>query len=186
MKKELSACIIEKFNGYELLRNQLQFKERKNFIPIDVVYEPTLNDKKTIECFYVPEISLGYYVTRDKLRKGKKETEDNKARQCHYCNNFFVKSAEKMGKKLSCCAGKAGFTYSFDNGKIIDYQDHYKNLGDLPFSIFTTILKQLQEAWFFSMEKCMWSAILQFSPFIQNLKFLDLLFLEVKTKIYMH
>ena len=136
MKKELSACIIEKLNGYELLRNQLQFKDRKKFVSIDVVYEPTLNDKKTIECFYAPEISLGYYVTRDKLRKGKKETEDKKARQCHYCNNFFVKSVEKMEKQLSCCPGKAGFTYSFDNGKIIDYQDHYKNLGDLPFSIY--------------------------------------------------
>ena len=70
MRKELSACITEKFNGYKLLRNHLQFKERKNFIPIDVVHEPTLNDKETIECFYGPEISLGYYVTRDKLRNG--------------------------------------------------------------------------------------------------------------------
>ena len=41
-----------------------------------------------------------------------------------------------MEKHLSVCPGKAGFTFSFDNGKIVDYQDHYKNLGDLPFSIF--------------------------------------------------
>ena len=34
------------------------------------------------------------------------------------------------------CAGKAGLTFFFDNGKIIDYQDHYKNLGDVPFSIY--------------------------------------------------
>ena len=58
------------------------------------------------------------------------------ARQCHYWNNYFVKSAEKMKKHLSCCAGKAGFTFSFDNGKIIDYQDNYKNLGDVPLSIY--------------------------------------------------
>ena len=58
------------------------------------------------------------------------------SRQCHYCNNYFVKSAEKMKKHLSCSAGKAGFTLSFDNGKIIDYQDNYKNLGDVPFSIY--------------------------------------------------
>lgn len=41
-----------------------------------------------------------------------------------------------MQKHLSLCSGKAGFTYSFDNGKILDYQDHYKNLGNLPFSIY--------------------------------------------------
>ena len=46
MKRELSACVIQKFNGYELLRNHLNSREIKNFIPIDVVYEPTLNDKK--------------------------------------------------------------------------------------------------------------------------------------------
>ena len=41
-----------------------------------------------------------------------------------------------MKKHLSCCAGKARFTISFDNGKIIDYQAHYKNLGDLPFTVY--------------------------------------------------
>ena len=38
-----------------------------------------------------------------------------------------------MKKHLACCSGKAGFTFSFDNGKIVDYQDHYRNL---PFSIY--------------------------------------------------
>ena len=31
MKKELSACVIQKFNGYELLRNHLNSRERKKF-----------------------------------------------------------------------------------------------------------------------------------------------------------
>ena len=166
MRKELSACITEKFNGYKLLRNHLQFKERKNFIPIDVVYEPTLNDKKTIECFYGPEISLGYYVTRDKLRNGKKETEHNKARQSHYYNNFFVKSAEKMEKHLSCCAGNAGFTYSFDNGKIVDYQDHCKNLGDLPFSVYYDFETTTESVVFFDAKMYVfsYSIIVAFHP----------------------
>ena len=58
------------------------------------------------------------------------------AKQCHYCYNYFIKSEEKTKKHLSCCANKAEFVYSFDNGKIIDYQDHYNNLGDVPFSIY--------------------------------------------------
>ena len=41
-----------------------------------------------------------------------------------------------MKKHLACCSGKAGFTFSFDNRKIIGYQDHYKNLGDVPFSVY--------------------------------------------------
>lgn len=41
-----------------------------------------------------------------------------------------------MNHHLSVCAAKAGVTYSFDNGKIIDYQDNYKFMGDIPFSVY--------------------------------------------------
>ena len=49
MKVELSACVIQKFNGYDLLRANLKYSEKKNLVPIDIVYEPTLNNEKPIE-----------------------------------------------------------------------------------------------------------------------------------------
>ena len=54
-----------------------------------------------------------------------------------------------MQKHLSVCAGKAGFTFSFDNGKIIDYQDHYKNLGDVPFSVYYDFETTIGSVFFF-------------------------------------
>ena len=72
----------------------------------------------------------------EKSKNGKKILNHTGARQCHYCNNYFIRSAEKMEKHLSICSSKAGFTFSFDNGKIIDYQDQCKNLGDLPFTVY--------------------------------------------------
>ena len=136
MKRELSACVVEKFNGFEILRKHLNSTEKHEFIPIDVVYEPTLNESKPIECFFAPEIFLAYKATIERMKLSKKICINLKVRQCHYCYNYFVKSTEKMEKHLSCCAGKAGFTFSFDNGKILDYQDHYKNIGDLSFSLY--------------------------------------------------
>ena len=41
-----------------------------------------------------------------------------------------------MQEPISCCAGQSGFSYSFDNGKIINYQDNFNKIGDLPFSIY--------------------------------------------------
>ena len=79
---------------------------------------------------------MGFHTTFKKLKYGKTVLNHTGARQCHCCNNYFVKSPEKMKKHLSCCSGKAGCTFSFDNGKIIDYQDHYKNLEDVPFGIY--------------------------------------------------
>ena len=70
MKGELSACGIQKFNGYELLINHLSSTERKDFIPIDVVYEPTLNENKAIECFFTPKIHLAFRTTVEKSKKG--------------------------------------------------------------------------------------------------------------------
>ena len=71
-----------------------------------------------------------------KIKNKKKYMESRITRQCHYCNNYSVKSEKKMKEHLSCCSGKAGFTFSFDNGKAIDHQDHFSNLGDLPFAIY--------------------------------------------------
>ena len=136
MKRELSSCVIQKFNGYELLRNNLNSSEKKDFIPIDIIYEPTLDENKKIECFFAPDISLVYVGYIKKTRNNEKYMESRITRQCQYCTNFFVKTEEKMKKHLSCCSGKAGFTFSFDNGKVIDYQDHYNNLGDMPFSVY--------------------------------------------------
>ena len=136
MRKELSACAIQKFNGCELLRNHFNYVERKDFIPIGIVYEPTLDTKKPILCFYAPYIYLGFHTPLEKFKNGEKVLNHTGAGKCHYCNNYFIKSAEKMKKHLSCCAGKAGFIFSFDNRKIIDYQDHYKNLGDVPFNVY--------------------------------------------------
>ena len=72
MKKELSACVIQKFNGYELLRNHLNSRERKNFVSIDVVYKPTLNEKNPIECFFAPKIYLAFHTNIEKIGDGKK------------------------------------------------------------------------------------------------------------------
>ena len=136
MKRKLSACIRQKFNVYELLRNHLNSIEKRDFIPVDIVSEPTLDEKKNIECFFAPKFFLEYRSTVEKSRKGGKIFNHTNAKQYHYCNNFFIKSDEKMKQHLSICAGKAGYTFSFDNGKIVDYQDRYKNFGDLTFSIY--------------------------------------------------
>ena len=89
--KEKAKQVIQKFNGYELLRNNLNVHEKRDFIPIDIVYEPTLDENKKIECFF----TLAYVGYIEKIRKNEKYTESRITRQCHYCSNFFVKSDKK-------------------------------------------------------------------------------------------
>ena len=60
MRAKLSACIIQKFNGFDLLKADLKHSEKKNLLPTDIVYEPTLNTEKPIECFFADEIHLAF------------------------------------------------------------------------------------------------------------------------------
>ena len=73
MKRELSACTIQKFNGYDLLRNKLQYFEKGDLVPIDIVYKPTLDIEKPILCFFAPEITLAYQTCYDRMESGQKK-----------------------------------------------------------------------------------------------------------------
>ena len=54
-----------------------------------------------------------------------------------------------MDKHLSVCAEKEGITYSFDNAQIIDYQDNYKYMGDVSFSVYFDFETTTEDAVFF-------------------------------------
>ena len=41
-----------------------------------------------------------------------------------------------MKKYLTICAAREGITYSFDNGQIIIFQDNFKYLGDVPYTVY--------------------------------------------------
>ena len=73
MRAELSACVIQKFNGYDLFRANLKYSEKKNLLPIDIVYEPNLNTEKPIESFFASEIHLAFNTSYDKFIKGIKK-----------------------------------------------------------------------------------------------------------------
>ena len=137
MRAELSACFIQKFNGYDLLRTELNRNEKKNLVPLDIVYEPTLDKNKPIYSYFAPKICLAFQTCYDRFtRETKKINLFFWSKTVPYCNNFFIKSKEKMQKHILCCAGQAGFSFSFDNRKIINYQDNFNKIGDLPFSVY--------------------------------------------------
>ena len=68
-----------------------------------------------------------------------------------------------MQTHLSICAAKEGITYSFDNNQIIDYQDNYKYMGDLPFSVYFDFEATTGNAVFFDSKMFVMSNCLIFS-----------------------
>ena len=150
MRAELFSCVIQKFNGYDLLKTQLSRDEKKNLLPLDIVYELTLDLNKPILCYFSPEIHLAFNTCYDKIVKGsKKSVKSNKTKQCPYCNNFFVKAEKRMNEHVLCCTGHAGFNFKFDNCKIINYQENFKKMGHLPFAVYYDFETTTESAVFF-------------------------------------
>ena len=93
MCAEISSCAQQKFHGYEFLREELRH-EKKNLVPLDIVYEPPKNTKTPIYSFFAPKV---YMTSATFYKYGEKRTvKSHTIQQCPYCKNFFRKPQEAM------------------------------------------------------------------------------------------
>ena len=136
MTRTLSSSVIKKFNGYEFIKQNLARKEKTDFTAIDIVYEPIYDENLPIPCFFTSQIQLAYRSYIGRFKNGKEEIVHYAVKQCHYCQNSFKKNNEAMKNHMTVCAGKEGIIYVFDNGQIVNFQDNFKFLGDIPFTVY--------------------------------------------------
>ena len=136
VNRNLSACVLEKFNRYESIRQNLTRKEKVDFTPVIVVYEPNFDESVPVLCNFTDKIHLAYKSYVGRFNKRKERICNQTVKQYHYCQKCFAKNDEAMKEHLSICAAKEDITYSFDNGQILDYKDNFKYQGDLPFSVY--------------------------------------------------
>ena len=104
---EVSTCAVPKFDGYEYLRHSLEKKEKKNLRGLDIVYEPTKNVTEPIVCYFAPKIYQAfstYYSRGSTLNRSY-----SSVKQCPYCQNFFMKSEQKMQHHVKTCTDQAGY-----------------------------------------------------------------------------
>ena len=110
--KQLSSCLIEKYNGFTVIHIEYEKKERKNFQPLDIIYKLTKDLETEPLCYFTTDISLAYsvyYLCASKM------TRATKVQLCHYCNHFFAHNQKKFERHLKNCSGKPGVIYNFTN-----------------------------------------------------------------------
>ena len=89
--RNLFICILEKFNGYEIIRNNLCRKERIYFIPINMFYESNYDENTPVVSSFTDKIHWAYKSYVERLDKRKERISNRIVKQCHYCQNFFSK-----------------------------------------------------------------------------------------------
>lgn len=67
-------------------------------------------------------------------------------------------------KHTQICAAKEGIVYSFNNCNIISFQDNFKYLGDLPFTVYFDFERTTGDAVYFD-PKMYFSATLRYTHF---------------------
>ena len=131
--KQLSSCLIEKYNGFTMIRIEYEKKERKNFQQLDIIYKLTKDLETEPLCYFTTDISLdysAYYLRASKM------TRATKVQSCHYWNHIFAHNQKKFERHLKHCSGKPGVIYNFNNQSLVSYEDNFKAKGDLPFCVY--------------------------------------------------
>ena len=126
----------------------------REFVPIDIVYEPIYDEGVPVPCFFTDKIYLAYRSYIGQMSEGKECIRHTTVRRCHYCVNHFAKTEKNMKKHLEVCAAKTGITYFFDNGNIISFQDSFRYQGDLLFTVYFDFKTTTGDSVFFDSKMC--------------------------------
>ena len=71
--RDLSSPIIQKSNGYEIIKHELARKEKVEFVPIKIVYEPIHDENVLMRCYFTDKIYLAYRSYKEKLKRERKK-----------------------------------------------------------------------------------------------------------------
>ena len=142
--RELSGCITNKYNGFNIVRLEHSKKIMQKFIPIEIIYKPVKNCNEIINCYFSNKINSAFRSTLSEngiLRQGT-------AFQCHFCSNYYGRKDKHDCHLDSCtgkpgyiynfnsCTGKPGYIYSFNTQSLITYEEILKYKSDIPLTAY--------------------------------------------------
>ena len=125
--REVSSCVKQKFNGFNVVIVECDKKIRKKYQPIDIVYKPVKKVDDVIECFFLTDF---YMANRASFNKGL-VTKHSNAYQCYFCRCYFVEKT-KYERHLSNCSGKPWIAYDFNVQNLVTFEDTCKYKGEIP------------------------------------------------------
>ena len=132
----MPSSIIQQFNGYEIIKHELGRKGKIEFTPINIIYEPIYDENIPVSCYFTDKIHLAYRSYLGECVKGEELIKHRTTRQCPYCENFLAKNEKNMEHHTKICAAKEGIAYRFNIGDIISFQDNFRYLGYVPFTVY--------------------------------------------------
>ena len=82
--RNLSSCMTERFNGFNIVKLELDRELKREMSPMDILYKP-VRKQVNVDCFFTTEINLAY---RTSLSEGER-IRHGMAFQCFYYSNYY-------------------------------------------------------------------------------------------------
>ena len=98
--RNISLCVIQKYNGYAFVKVEKKNQEKQLFETIDIVYDPVQNFDDIVDCCFTFHLHVTY---RLQYSRGKKGTQILHAFQCYLCYKFHS-TKKTFEKHLLCCS----------------------------------------------------------------------------------
>ena len=131
---QISACVIERFNGFTIVRLEFDNKIRRDFTPVDIIYKPVKKETQILNCFFTNSLHLAFRATYNEKTESKK-LRNSSAFHCYFCSKFWTRKA-KLDYHMRNCSGKAGFVYNFDTQNLITFEENLKLKRDVPLTAY--------------------------------------------------
>ena len=131
VRRNRSACVEERFHGFDIVRKNSKNEHKENYVAADVVYKPVSRIDQIVNCYFTSSM-------RNACRPAshlKKVLEITAAEKYYACNKFFVQK-KSLECHLKTCSSMAGIIYKFENQGIQTFFDNMKFMSDLPFAIY--------------------------------------------------
>ena len=125
--RDLSSCVVEKFNGYNIIRVEFNKKLRQTFRPIDIIYKPVKRPDQIINCYFSEKLNLAF---RASFNEGTK-IKHCSASHCYFCSNYYAKK-DKFDRHFENCTGWPGYVYNFNTQNLLTFEENLKYNGDIP------------------------------------------------------
>ena len=131
---EVSACVVERFNGFTIVRLEFDNEIRKEFTPVDIIYKPVKKRNAILNCFFTDKLYLAYKAVYNETTKWDK-LRSTCAFQCYFCGKFWTRQS-KLAMHMKNCLGKPGFVYNFQTRNLLTYEENIKFKRDVPLTTY--------------------------------------------------
>ena len=131
---EVSACVVERFNGFTIVRLEFDNEIRREFTPVDIIYKPVIKLQAILNCFFTDHLHLAYKAVYNETIDWTK-LRTSCAFQCYFCGKFWTRKT-KLTTHMKNCVGKPGFVYNFQTRNLLTFEENIKFKRDVPLTTY--------------------------------------------------